>query len=428
MNSRILFSQKSALFVSVSALLGLLAFWLLRPPDPSHWSAVDAVLLQSLSISSLKPLPSSHSNAVADDPRAAEFGRRLFFDPRLSANAAIACASCHQPQRRFADGIAKGQALGMSKRNTPSIVGAAYSPWLYWDGRKDSLWSQALSPLEDPDEHGYNRMRLARLISVDMELGRAYSELFGLPPDMSDAQRFPPDATPVGGQQWSIAWRAMTPSDQRIVDTVFANVGKAIAAYLRLIKPGPGRFDQYVQAVVDSDFRVRQPMLDDDEIKGLRLFIGKANCTQCHNGSLLTNHEFHNTGTISFPGEVPDKGRIEGVEQVMGDPFNCQGQFSDDSEKDCAELRFARTGIELIGAFRTPSLRNLEGTAPYMHKGQLATLADVLRHYNRAPPAMIGHNETLPLKLSRRELRQLEKFLHALAGPVIAPTVDAGRL
>jgi cytochrome c peroxidase len=102
----------------------------------------------------------------------------------------------------------------------------------------------------------------------------------------------------------------------------------------------------------------------------------------------------------------------------MANEFNCRGPYSDDPELRCAELDFARTGIELIGAFKTPSLRNLENTAPFMHKGQLATLADVLQHYNDAPDAMIGHNEAEPLGLDARELGQIEAFLATLAAPV----------
>jgi cytochrome c peroxidase len=106
---------------------------------------------------------------------------------------------------------------------------------------------------------------------------------------------------------------------------------------------------------------------------------------------------------------------------VLADPFNCQGPHGDDDTGSCAELEFVRTGPELIGAMRTPSLRNLESTAPYMHKGQLATLAEVLEHYNKAPPAMIGHNEGKPLDLGQRELQQLEAFLESLAAPLATP-------
>jgi cytochrome c peroxidase len=139
---------------------------------------------------------------------------------------------------------------------------------------------------------------------------------------------------------------------------------------------------------------------------------------QCHNGPLLSNHEFHNTAVISFPGDVPDKGRVIGVQEVLANEFNCLGEYSDDHEHRCAELQFVRTGPELIGAFKTPSLRNLDNTAPFMHKGQIPTLAAVLRHYNEAPDAMIGHNEAKPLGLSARQLQQLEAFLLTLTAPV----------
>ena len=352
---------------------------------PAPWTDEEIAVLQSLALESLPELPPDPTNAVADDPRAAEFGRQLFFDTRLSRNGNISCATCHQPERRFTDGLPKGVAIGVSKRHTPSIVGTAYSPWLYWDGRRDSLWAQALAPLEDPDEHGSNRLTVVAIVVEDKSYWKQYRELFG-------------EATEA--------------------DAMFANIGKAIAAFERTIMPTASRFDEYIGAVVADDKARQRALFSDDEVRGLRLFIGEANCTQCHNGPLLTNNEFHNTGLINFPGEVPDKGRVAGVREVLADPFNCRGCFSDDPDASCAELEFARTGVELVGAFRTPSLRNIHGTAPYGHKGQQATLADVLDHYNEAPDAMIGHNEAEPLGLSHRELGQLEAFLNTLEAPI----------
>lgn len=372
------------------AVIGI-AFWSLRPTNPTAWTDAEIAVLQSLWIGNLGPLPADPTNAVADDPRAARLGHMLFFDARLSTNGAIACATCHQPERRFTDGLPKAVAIGMSQRNTPSIVGAAYSPWLYWDGRKDSLWSQALSPLEDPNEHGSDRAQIVAVIASDPVYRDAYESLFGELPDIGDAVA---------------------------VNRAFANVGKAIAAYERLLLPGSSRFDAYVEVVVAGDTAAQVELFNDVEIGGLRLFVGEANCTQCHNGPMLTNHEFHNTGVIAFPGEVPDKGRVVGVRQVLQDVFSCSGPFSDDRSGNCPELEFARTGSELIGSVRTPSLRNLDGTAPFMHKGQIPSLMDSLRHYNEAPLAMIGHNEAKPLKLSKRQLRQLEAFLLTLAAPL----------
>ena len=391
------------------ALLALLAMaialgWYNWPATPEPWTDAQVEILKSLSIVSLGPLPGDSTNAVADDPRAAELGHALFFDARLSANGGISCSTCHQPVLRFSDGLAKGQAIGTSKRNTPSIVGTAYSPWLYWDGRRDSQWSQALSPLEDSNEHGTTRSQVVGVLLDDPAYGETYRELFGDLPD---------------------------PANDEAINTAFANMGKAIAAYERLLQPGPSRFDAYVAAVVTEDVAKQAELYSDDEIVGLQLFIGAANCTQCHNGPLLTNNEFHNTGVISFPGELPDKGRAIGVREVTTNVFSCDGPYSDDRSRVCLELEYVRTGPELIAAFRTPSLRNLENTAPFMHKGQIATLFAVLEHYNAAPLAMIGHNEAKPLKLRDSDLRQLEAFLLTLSAPLAtdemwlrAPSID----
>jgi cytochrome c peroxidase len=378
-------------FLALSLWLAYYAWQRFSPPP--EWSEEEKSQLASLWIGNLPPLPPDPSNAVADNPDAAAFGHQLFFDGRLSANGMISCSTCHQPIRRFTDGLPKGVAIGMSKRNTPSIVGTAYSPWLYWDGRKDSQWAQALGPLEDPNEHGSSRVQVISIVASVSAYRKAYQDLFGQPPNLLD------------------------PSD---VDHAFANIGKAIAAYERLLLPGESRFDRYVEHVLDGGDHREQDFLSDDEIHGLRLFIGDARCTECHNGPLFTNNEFHNTGLLSAPGETPDRGRIDGVREVMVDPFNCLGQFNDDPNPNCAELRYVRTGAELIGATRTPSLRNLENTAPFQRKGQIQSLIAVLDHYNEAPLAMIGHNEAKELKLSDWELRALEAFLGSLSAPVAA--------
>lgn len=364
--------------------------WSSSPPE---WSDAEIAVLKSLWLESLPYLPPDPSNAVADNPVAAEFGRRLFFDARLSANDSISCATCHQVERRFTDGLQKAQAIGTTARHTPSIVGTAYSPWQFWDGRRDSQWSQALAPLEDPNEHATDRKEVVRLIAEDGEYRAVYESLFGVLLDPSDL-------------------------GQVALNTAFANVGKSIAAFERTVMPTTSRFDEYVDAIVENDTDRQAQLFNGDEIAGLRLFIGEVNCTQCHNGPLFTNHEFHNTGVISFPGDVPDIARASGAREVMMNEFNCRGAYSDDTARQCAELEFARTGISLIGAFKTPSLRNIKDTAPFMHKGQLPTITAVLKHYNEAPDAMIGHNEAKPLGLNDRELRQLEAFLATLAAPV----------
>ncbi len=387
-------SKRTALFFVLLCTV-MIAYWQLWPRATPEWTDQEIATLRSLWLESLQALPPDPSNSVADNPLAAEFGNRLFFDTRLSANGGISCATCHQPLRRFTDGLKKAQAIGTTDRNTPSIVGVAYSPWQFWDGRRDSLWSQALAPLEDVREHAMPRAQVVAVVATDEQYRNYYEALFGPLPDLQAA-------------------------DSNIINSAFANTGKAIAAFERTLVPAESRFDRYVAAVLNGDTARQNDLFSDDEVRGLRLFIGEANCTQCHNGPLFTNHEFHNTGVISFPGDVPDKGRVAGVREVMLDEFNCKSSFSDDPSHACDELEFARTDETLIGAFKTPSLRNLKDTEPFMHKGQITTLADVLQHYNRAEDAMIGHNEAKPLDLSGRELRQLEAFLDTLSAPFLS--------
>jgi cytochrome c peroxidase len=248
--------------------------------------------------------------------------------------------------------------------------------------------------------------------------------VFGALPDFSDSARFPGDAAPGADPAWRAAWDAMAEEDQALVNRTFANLGKALAAYQRKLLPGPSRFDAWVDLLLSG--QEPEPtvsgMLTADEAAGARLFIGKARCAECHNGPLFTNNEFHNIGLLPPRGEVPDQGRSRALAQVRADPFNCVGEFSDAGPGQCAELTFMRDQVpELVGAHRTPSLRNLALTAPYMHKGQMATLADVLAHYNAAPLALIGHSEAEPLGLSGAELRQLEAFLLTLDAPPATP-------
>jgi cytochrome c peroxidase len=148
----------------------------------------------------------------------------------------------------------------------------------------------------------------------------------------------------------------------------------------------------------------------------LKIFIGKGSCTNCHNGPLLTDNHFHNTGVPAIPGLPADDGRAVGAVQVKSDPFNCLGPYSDAKPAQCAELKFmTATGPELVRAYKTPSLRDVVNRPPYMHAGQIASLAEVLEHYNEAPAAPAAHSELKPLRLTPSELKALEAFLASLS-------------
>ena len=245
------------LFRSLAALaivILLSGIWYFANSKPSNsWAPAEINILRSLWIGNLPPLPTDNSNAVADNIEAAEFGYQLFFDKRFSKDAQVSCANCHQPEVYFTDGLRVAIGIKPGIRNSMSIVGIAYSPWLFWDGRKDSLWSQTLSPLENSLEHAGSRMQFAHVISQDKNYRSKYESLFGPLPNFTDASRFPAAAGPVDNRKWDGAWRSMLPEDRDTVTDVFVNLGKSIAAYERLLLPGASRFDSYVEGVIKND-------------------------------------------------------------------------------------------------------------------------------------------------------------------------------
>ena len=128
------------------------------------WSTKQLHILKSLWVGSMTDLPKDPSNKFSDDPTAVSLGHRIFFDKRFSGEGTVACASCHQPLRAFTDGLPLAIGIGQVIRNTPTIIGTAYSPWFFWDGRADSQWSQALQPMEASAEHGGTRTGFAKII------------------------------------------------------------------------------------------------------------------------------------------------------------------------------------------------------------------------------------------------------------------------
>ncbi|HKY56189.1 MAG TPA: cytochrome c peroxidase [Anaerolineales bacterium] len=384
--------------------------------EQMSWSEEEVAKLRTLWIGSLPPLPPDPSNRYADDPRAAAFGQKLFFDTRFSSNGQVACATCHLPDKLFQDGTPLAHGVGTTDRRTMTLIGTAYSPWFFWDGRKDSQWAQALGPMESPVEHGSHRTYYAHLI--DQYYRAEYESIFGPMPEVS---YLPVLTGSVQSPEVIDAWEAMSPEDQENVTRIYVNIGKSIAAYERHLIPGASRFDQYVEAILNNDYNLARQILTSDEIAGLRLFIGKANCTNCHNGPLLTNNDFHNTGVPAVAGLPEDSGRAAGAQKVLADEFNCLSIYSDAGPDNCAELRFmVADSHQLERQFKPPSLRNVAGRGPYMHAGQFATLEEVLNHYNTAPQAPGGHSELEPLNLLDEEIAQIIAFLKTLDGPINA--------
>lgn len=373
-------------------------------------------IFASLGINNLQT-PTQPSNQYLNNATAQAFGAQLFNEVRLSRSQNMSCATCHQPEQYFTDGLTKpiDNKLGNGKvnRNTPTIVGSALHTWQYWDGRRDSLWSQALTPLEAPAEMASNRVAIARLIqSTDTYLSQ-YENIFGNFPLSAKALSI--EASPMGDPVTKRAWYNLNRAVQHNINTVFANIGKAIAAYESTLMPTRSRFDKFVEKISNNEEYT--DVLTNQEYKGARLFINdkKTQCLECHNGPLMSNGIFHSIGSGTFSGEQMDFGRTFGAQSVMLDEFNCHGRYSDANPDDCKHLNFmSRDNLShMQGAFKTPGLRNVANTAPYFHDGRFTTIKQVLLHYNN-PPEQNGIHDLRIFKLTDKEMENLAAFLATL--------------
>jgi cytochrome c peroxidase len=263
--------------------------------------------------------------------------------------------------------------------------------------------------MEDPAEHGGNRTAYAHVLKAHYRAD--YEAVFGPLPDLS---RLPMDASPLGTPEQRAAWNTLSEDARREVSQVFANMGKAMAAYQKTLRFSESRMDRYVEGVTRRDATASQ-ILTPSEKNGLRIFIGKGLCISCHTGPLLTDQHFHNTGIAPRLTGRPDLGRQAAIAKLLNDEFNCLGRYSSARPEQCEELRFLAVDAHgMEAAFKTSSLRNVALRAPYMHAGQIPSLEDVVRHYVTAPKAAAGQSELNPFALSEQEVRDLVAFLGSL--------------
>lgn len=280
-------------------------------------------------------------------------GKQLFFDKQLSKDESISCAVCHDPAHGFSNGKAVGEGVFFKKgnRNVPSIINRLFGQTHFWDGRSDTLESQVVGPLLNPNEMAINEELLIERLKADVNYQRLFQEVF--------------DSTPT-----------------------LENVSQAIAAFERTLLSGATPFDRY-------EWDGEKKALSESAIRGLVLFRGKARCSICHIGTNFTDEKFHNLGAGEGKGQK-DPGRS----QVTKDSVD-------------------------FGKFKTPTLRNVTLTAPYMHDGSLATLEDVIAFYDRGgSPNPNLDKEIKPLKLTNQEKADLLEFLKSLTGSVISVNVE----
>ena len=373
----------------------------------------------ALEFSPLEPVPADPTNAYSESEHAARLGQALFYDGRFSSTGEVSCATCHDPARSFTDGRKLARGVANLPRHSMTLWNVAYNRWFFWDGRADTLWSQALGPLEDAREHRSSRLEVAHLIASDAGYVRAWRETFGQVLEPLDLRRFPAAGRPVARQPehpHSRAWDSMEAPDQELVNRLFVNVGKALAAYERKLVSGAAPFDTFVAGLRDGD-PDKLAALSSSAQRGFEVFQGKGRCHFCHDGPNFTDLEFHTNRVPT--GEGVDLGRSIGVRKLLGDPFNSLSVYADDGGKSGRrKVGSLRPDEHPVREFKTPTLRNVARTAPYMHEGQLATLEEVIEFYSELDGAVplkpADERLVLPLHLTEEEKADLLAFLHSL--------------
>lgn len=351
-----------------------------------------AILAQGPWPAPQRPDPSNRYSGNAD---AIALGRRLFFDTRLSIEGRRSCATCHDPEKSFADGKTRSFGRALLDRNAIALANLRLNRWFGWAGAADSLWAQSIHPIVEEKELGLTAEQLRERMASEPAFAAAYQRLFRSAVTDDDAER------------------------------VLVNIAKALAAFQETIVTGRTPFDDFRDAVEHGDAQAmtRYPA---GAQRGLQIFVGKGNCSVCHFGPNFTSGEFEDAGVPHFAekGRV-DPGRHGGIAALQASPFNLLGRYNDDADKAAVvPTRHVEQLHRNWGEFRVPSLRNVALTAPYMHNGSLATLRDVVRHYSELDEERLHGHEGIrlirPLRLTSQEKSDLVAFLETLSAGITA--------
>jgi len=288
----------------------------------------------------LPPLPVPANNPQTKDK--VKLGEALFFDPNLSSCGTVACATCHLPEKGFSDGkaVSTGCQGTEGRRNSATVYQTAYLSHLFWDGRVQSLEQQVLNPVVEPVEmaNTWDNVLAYLQTGVHPATGKGFPE----------AKKF-----------YETAFGKVF--DGEIATTT---VAKAIAAYERTVNSLNSPFDRWVQGNDNA--------LSPAQKKGMLVFFGRGKCSKCHNAPLFTDSDFHNIA-------VPNAG-FEKAPQFPQNPRICKG-VAPDVDPGRAEVPALHASCVDVGAFKTPTLRNVALSAPYMHNGKFTTLEEAVAHY-----------------------------------------------
>lgn len=372
--------------------------------NEEQWDMIKAMKLVSAP-------PPDPTNAYADLPAAAALGKKLFDDKALSPSGTVSCATCHIDTKDFTDGAPTSTGVAVGNRNAPSAALASHARWQFWDGRADTLWAQALGPFEDAKEMASSRLFIAKQIAA--RYATEYDAVFGA--------KYPrPDLTslPDAGKPGDAAFDALPKEQRDAVTRIYVNVGKAVAAFERTIRVKPNALDRYA----DGDLAALTP----EQKKGLSAFF-RVGCAQCHFGPRLTNDAFH---VLRFPtgrtDALADNGRLDVLAGLAQREFVATTTWSDDASAAKLLTLDPKAMPNMLGAFKTPTLRGLPKTAPYGHGGTFAELLDVSRHYGQRglasdSPLASGTTEEWVTTFDHGAQRDLVPFLQILDAEVEVP-------
>ncbi|MGR3617266.1 MAG: cytochrome-c peroxidase [Paracoccaceae bacterium] len=327
------------------------------------------------------------SNRASGNVAAIALGEDLFTDPILSKDGNLACSSCHDPAQGFTVPLSRAVGRELLDRNSPSVVNLAGLRWFGWGGKSDNLWAASLHPIVADQEMAHSAQSLQATLSAS-RYKPAYEAIFG----------------PIGPK---------TP------EVVLVNIAKALAAYQEVLVTRPTAFDVFRDALEQQNHAAALSYPEAAQ-RGLQIFLAKGNCIMCHSGPRFSNNEFHDAGVPYFIDETTvDQGRFGGLNILLSSPYTLVGEWSDDEGKHGAwAVRNVRQTHANFGTFRTPSLRGVAKTAPYMHNGSLPDLTAVVQHYNEIDlERMHADGEAIlqPLNLSVAEISSLVAFLESLS-------------
>jgi cytochrome c peroxidase len=399
---------------AASALWLLPAGMLAAKDKPSlvPFTAVERAQIAALALpASGHSVPRDPSNALDGQREAIALGRWLFFNPALSADGRLACASCHVPGKAFQDGLttATGLAQGQrATRNTPSLLDTALNRWWGWGGEHDSLWAASLAPLSAPAEMAADARHVRTLLQRH-------------PKQQMQAQRL--------HQQLQAKARALQRPRDDEAEAFLVTLAKALAAYQATLRSPRTPFDDFAQALAAGDARAAAsyPLAAQ---RGLKLFIGEGRCVLCHGGPRLSHGEFADIGIPFFlPNGEVDGGRHAGLKVLLQDRarFNRLGPYSDEpsaadgQRASAVSTRHVQAEHRHFGEFRVPSLRGVGLTAPYMHDGSLERLRYAVRHYSLLNEERLhadGERILRRLSWSEEQEDDVATFLRSLSPPL----------